>query len=108
MRSVLSRVVSSAWPDRQMDLAEHFGADVRVTLTDGRVLTKSVARPLGRGPSIPLPPALLRGKFIDCARRVLPDEAADRLHGLLDALETVSQVRTLTEATVPRTALAAD
>ena len=34
-----------------MDLSEHFGADVQVTLTDGRVLTKLlVARPLGRGP----------------------------------------------------------
>jgi len=108
VREVLSRVVSSAWPDRKMDLSEHFGADVRVALTDGRVLTKSVPRPLGRGPSIPLPPALLRGKFIDCARRALPDEAANRLHGLLDTLEAVNQIRTLTEATIPRTALAAD
>ena len=79
-----------------------------MTLTDGRVLTKSVARPLGRGPSIPLPPALLRGKFIDCARRALSDEAANRLHGMLDTLETIGQIRTLTEATIPRTALAAD
>jgi 2-methylcitrate dehydratase PrpD len=108
VRSVLARVVSSAWPDRPMELSEHFGADVQVTLTDGRVLTKSVPRPLGRGPSVPLPPDLLRGKFIDCARRALSDEAADRLHGLLERLETVSQMRTLTEATIPRTALAAD
>jgi 2-methylcitrate dehydratase PrpD len=108
VRAVLKRVVSSAWPDRVMDLSEHFGADVQVTLTDGRVLTKSVQRPLGRGPSIPLPPALLRGKFIDCARRALSSEAANRLHGMLGTLETVGQIRTLTEATVPRTALAAD
>ena len=108
VRKVLSRVVSSAWPDRKMDLSEHFGADVRVTLTDGRVLTKSVPRPLGRGPSIPLPPALLRGKFIDCARRALSIESANQLHGMLDGLETVGQIRTLTEATVPRTAMAAE
>jgi hypothetical protein len=38
----------------------------------------------------------------------LPDEAANRLHGLLDTLETVNQIRSLTEATIPRTALAAD
>jgi hypothetical protein len=91
-----------------MDLSEHFGADVKVTLTDGRVLTRSVKRPLGRGPSIPLPPSLLRGKFIDCAGRVLSADAANTLHGLLDRLETVNQIRTLTEATIPRTALAAD
>jgi 2-methylcitrate dehydratase PrpD len=108
VRAVLQRVVSSAWPERKMDLSEHFGADVRVTLTDGRVLSKSVARPLGRGPSIPLPPELLRGKFIDCAQRALSAEAARRLHGLLDTLETVNQIRVLTEATIPRTALAAD
>ncbi len=108
VRAVLKRVVSSAWPDRKMDLSEHFGADVQVTLTDGRVLTKSVPRPLGRGPSIPLPPALLRGKFIDCAQRALTAEDANRLHGLLDTLETVNQIRTLTEATIPRTALAAE
>lgn len=108
VRAVLRRVVSTAWPERRMDLSEHFGADVRVTLTDGRVLTKSVPRPLGRGPSIPLPPELLRGKFTDCAQRALSAEAAHRLHGLLDTLETVSEIRVLTEATVPRTALAAD
>ena len=108
VRAVLARVVSSAWPDRQMDPSEHFGADVSVTLADGTVLTKSVPRPLGRGPSIPLPPEALRGKFIDCARRSLSAEAATRLHGMLDTLETVSQIRTLTEATVPRMASAAD
>jgi 2-methylcitrate dehydratase PrpD len=108
VRRVLSRVVSSPWPDREMALSEHFGADVQVTLTDGRVLTKSVARPLGRGPSIPLPPELLRGKFIDCATRALSSNAAGRLHGLLDTLETIPSIRALTEATIPRTALAAD
>jgi hypothetical protein len=81
---------------------------VRVTLTDGRVLTKFVARPLGRGPSIPLPPELLRGKFMDCAGRALPAEAANHLHSMLDALETLPRMRALTEATMPRTALAAD
>ena len=72
------------------------------------MLTRSVPRPLGRGPGVPLPPALLRGKFIDCAQRVLSGEAANRLHGMLHTLETVNQMRTLTEAAVPRAALAAD
>ena len=108
VRAVLARVESSAWPARPMALSEHFGADVRVTLTDGRVLTQSVPRPLGRGPTIPLPPDLLRGKFMNCAQRVLPADAANRLHAMLDGLENVSRIATLTEATIPRTALAAD
>lgn len=108
VRDVLSRVVSTAWPDRQMDLSEHFGADVQITLTNGRVLTRSVPRPLGRGPTIPLPPALLRGKFMDCAQRALTADASNRLHGMLDRLETVNRMRTLTEATIPRATLAAE
>ncbi len=108
VRDVLTRVVSTAWPDRPMDLSEHFGADVQVTLADGRVLTQSVPRPLGRGPTIPRPPGLLRGKFIDCAQRVLNQEASNRLHGMLDTLETVNRMTTLTEATIPRSALAAE
>lgn len=107
VQAVLPRVASGAWPAREMDVSEHFGADVKVTLTDGRVLTRSVPRPLGRGPGVPLPPALLRGKFIDCAQRVLSGEAANRLHGMLRTLETVNQMRALTEAAVPRAALAA-
>ena len=101
VRAVLARVSSRAWPDRPMDLSEHFGADVTVTLTDGRVLTQSVPRPLGRGPTTPLPPALLRGKFIDCARRALSADAATRLGDMLGGLETVNRISTLTEAAVP-------
>ena len=63
---------------------------------------------LGRGPGMPLPPALPRGKFIDCAQRVLSAEAANRLHAMLNTLETLNQMSALTGAAVPRTALAAD
>ena len=108
VRAVLARVSSSAWPDRPMDLSEHFGADVTVTLTDGRVLMQSVPRPLGRGPTTPLPPALLRGKFIDCAKRALSPDAANRLFRMLDGLEAVNRISALTEATIPGTRLAAE
>lgn len=108
VRAVLARVSSTSWPDRPMDPSEHFGADVTVTLTDGRVLTQSVRRPLGRGPTMPLPPEMLRGKFIDCAKRSLSLPAANQLFGLLDTLETVNCISTLTEATIPGTRLAAE
>lgn len=100
VRAVLARVSSSAWPDRPMDLSEHFGANVKVVLRDGRVLTQSVPRPLGRGPTMPLPAELLRGKFLDCARRVLSEVAATRLISLLDGLESVERISSLTEATI--------
>ena len=91
-----------------MDLSEHFGADIQVTPTDGRLLTKAVKRPPGRGPTVPLPPELPRGKFIDCAQRVLPAEDAHRLHAMLDTLETIGQTRSLTEVAIPRARLAAE
>ncbi len=107
VRAVLGRVTSTAWPMRTMDPSEHFGADISVTLTGGRVLTRSVARPLGRGPTMPLPADLLRGKFIDCARRALNPRQADRLYGLLDRLETAPDMAAITRETVPRAALPA-
>jgi hypothetical protein len=55
---------------------------------------------------MPLPPDLLRGKFIDCAKRALSPAAANRLFGLLEGLETVNRISTLTAATVPETRLA--
>lgn len=108
VRAILPRVTATPWPDRPMELTEHFGADIQVTLTDGRVLTRSVSRPLGRGPAVPLPPDLMREKFMNCAQRALPAAAAHRLHGMLDELELVNSIRALTEAASPRTALAAE
>ena len=46
-----------------MTTTEHFGAEVRATLTDERVLNAKVARPLGRGPENPLPVELLEAKL---------------------------------------------
>ena len=91
-----------------MASTEHFGAEVRVTLKDGRVLTAKVARPLGRGPENPLPMELLEAKFLNCATRALPKEAAETLLATLRSLDEVEDVRGVMEAMVPATALAAD
>jgi hypothetical protein len=88
--------------------AEHFGAEVHATLTDGRVLAAKVARPLGRGPEHPLPTELLEAKFLNGAARALPIEAAERLLAMLRELDAVRDVGAMTDAMVVPTALAAD
>ena len=55
IRALLPRIHAAPHPEMSMASTEHFGAEVRVTLTDGRVLSAKVARPLGRGPTNPLP-----------------------------------------------------
>ncbi len=79
-----------------------------MTLTDGRVLSAKVARPLGRGPTNPLPMELLEAKFLNCATRALPMDAAERLLAVLRDVDTVANVRDVMQAMVPANALAAD
>ena len=79
IRALLPRIHAAPHPEMSMASTEHFGAEVRVTLTDGRVLAAKVTRPLGRGPENPLPMELLEAKFLNCATRALPMGTAERL-----------------------------
>jgi hypothetical protein len=63
---------------------------------------------LGRGPENPLPVELLEAKFLNCAARALPMDAAERLLTTLRGVDTVADIRVVTDEMVPATALAAD
>ncbi len=108
IRALLPRIHAAPHPEMSMASTEHFGAEVRVTLTDGRVMAAKVARPLGRGPEHPLPMELLEAKFLNCATRALPMDAAERLLATLRELHGVSDMRGVTNAMLPAAALAAD
>ena len=108
IRALLPRIHAAPHPEMPMTSTEHFGAEVRATLTDGRVLTAKVARPLGRGPENPLPVELLEAKFLNCATRALPMDAAEALLAVLRVVDTAVDMRRVTDAMVPATALAAD
>jgi 2-methylcitrate dehydratase PrpD len=108
VQAVLKRVHAAPHPEMSMDTFEHFGAEVRVTMTDGRVLTQKVSRPLGRGPENPLPVELLEAKFLNCAQRTLPAGAARGLLTLLRGLETVADLGSIAGAMLPPAALAAE
>ncbi len=100
VRVLLPRIHAAPHPDMSMASTEHFGAEVRVTLKDGRVVVAKVARPLGRGPENPLPAELLEAKFLNCAGRALGNERAEGLLEVLRRVDTVVDIRKVTEAMV--------
>jgi 2-methylcitrate dehydratase PrpD len=108
IRALLRRIHAAPHPDMSMASTQHFGAEVRVKLTDGRVLSKAVERPLGRGPTHPLPDDLLEAKFLNCAARALPMDAAEKLLEVLRTLDSAMDMRNVMAAMVPTAALAAD
>jgi hypothetical protein len=74
------------------------GAEVRVTLDDGRVIGQQVGAALGRGPDNPLPLAALTGKFVDCATRALPAPQVERLQRVLLQLDEAASLRAVVAA----------
>lgn len=80
------------------DDANDYGAEVVVTLADGRVLREAVAAPLGRGPETPLPQDMLATKFADCARTTLTDTGAAQVFDLLMRLDDLPRAADLTTA----------
>jgi 2-methylcitrate dehydratase PrpD len=108
VRALLPRIHAAPHPEMSMGSSEHFGAEVRVTLTDGRVLTRRVGSAIGRGSSDPLPVELLEAKFLDCASRVLPAGAARGLLTMLHGLENERRIADLTRAMLPPEAMAAE
>ncbi|HUB44441.1 MAG TPA: MmgE/PrpD family protein [Acetobacteraceae bacterium] len=90
VQALLPRIHAAPHPEMRLDNSgEHFGAEVRVTLTDGRVLSQRVGQAIGRGVDNPLPAELLEAKFLDCASRALSAEKAQRL------LETLRRIESL-------------
>jgi 2-methylcitrate dehydratase PrpD len=98
IRSVMKKVQAAPYTDAQFDPSNHFGAEVKVTMSDGCVLAAKVDQALGRTSSNPLPPELLRAKFDACARRVLPPPQVKTLLALVEGLDTGGTVRALTAA----------
>jgi 2-methylcitrate dehydratase PrpD len=96
VRDLAARVRAAPYGDAQFPADNHFGAEVRVTLRDGRALSARVDQPYGRTAANPLPPALLKQKFDHCAARALAPEAAARLHAAIQQFETLPDVRLVT------------
>ena len=97
-RAIMARIKAAPHPAMSMATTEHFGAEVRMHVHDGRVLSQSTDRPLGRGPDKPLPLPRLEAKFADCAGRVMDAGAAARVRELIWRMEELEDMGVLREA----------
>ncbi len=93
MQNVLARVHATPHLAGQFEPGESHAAEVKITFKDGRSVASRVLAPLGRTAANPIPPALLKTKFEDCAASVLPASQVARIAQALDQFETVTSVR---------------
>ena len=75
-------------------------ARVTVRLRDGRVLTRAAEGARGY-PARPAPEGQLRAKFVECATRALPNEAAGAAWNVLGRFDDLDDVSTLGELLSP-------
>ncbi|PZW38696.1 2-methylcitrate dehydratase PrpD [Humitalea rosea] len=93
---LLALTTARAHPDMPRDGAAQWGAEVIVTLRDGRRLSRRVNQMVGRGGDNPMSSDELWEKFHDCAERGLARENIAPLFDRLDAIEEVGDMRDLT------------
>ncbi len=105
-RALMRRIAAAPHPEMAAGGGEPPGAEVRVALGDGRVLSHRVGAALGRGPDNPLPPEALTDKFANCAARALPPAGVARLQNLLLRLDESASVRAVVAAIATPQALA--
>jgi 2-methylcitrate dehydratase PrpD len=96
VRKLLPRVHAATCTTAQFPADNHFGAEVKLVLRGGKVLSAKVDQPLGRTSDNPLPAGLLKEKFEDCAARALPRERVASVYSVIQDFEKLKDVRELT------------
>jgi 2-methylcitrate dehydratase PrpD len=96
VKKLLARVHAAPYTTAQFPADNHFGAEVRITLRGGKVLGAKVNEPFGRTSGNPLPPALLKEKFENCAARALPADRVGTLYTTVQGFEKLTDTRTVT------------
>lgn len=83
-------------PDMPDDSAEQWGAEVILTMKNGRIVSRRVNNLVGRGGENPMDSSEMWAKFEDCARRALPREQIAPLYERLETIERVTDIAQLT------------
>lgn len=102
IRRIMARTTARPHPDMPDDAADQFGAEVRVTLHDGRILARRVNGLIGRGGDNPMSSSELWEKFSDCAKRALPKQDIMPLFDRLESLEKVPDIGSVTRLLAQR------
>jgi 2-methylcitrate dehydratase PrpD len=92
-RAILPKIHVAPYSTEQFPADNHFGAEVKVTLTDGRVVSTKTDQALGRTVDKPLPADMLKAKFDDCAARALSADNVARLYAAIQDFENAKDVR---------------
>ena len=92
IQRLLGVTTSGPHPDMPEDGEAQWGAEVGVTLKDGRRLTRRVDNVVGRGGDNPMSGSEMWTKFEDCARRSLPREQIAPLFERLETLESADDI----------------
>jgi len=92
-RALLPKIHVATYTTEQFPADNHFGAEVKVTLTDGRVVSTKTDQALGRSVDKPLPPEMLKAKFDNCAARALSADNVARLYAAIQDFENAKDVR---------------
>ncbi len=97
-RGLMTKIHAALHPEMDPAGAEHLGAEIRITLDDGRVVAEKIGAALGRGPDNPLPQDALAAKFANCAARALPASAVERLQRVLTQLDEAASLKDVVAA----------
>ncbi|MPW19620.1 MmgE/PrpD family protein [Paraburkholderia sp. CNPSo 3157] len=95
VRRLLAITRTDPHPDMPEDAEHQFGAEVTLTLRDGRVRSRRIDNLIGRGLANPMSTDELWEKFYDCSKRAIGSSEALALYERLEALEEVSDISTL-------------
>src|SRR5262249_58347628 len=79
IRAILPRVHAAAYTTTQFPADNHLGAEVKVTILDGKIVSGKIDEAMGRTSGNPLPTDRLREKFENRIRRALPASRAAAL-----------------------------
>ena len=93
VRKLLPRVLVAPYTTAQFPADNHFGAEVRIALKGGKVLSGKIDQPFGRTSENALPASLLKEKFDNCAARALPAERVGPLYSAIQGFENLKDVR---------------
>jgi 2-methylcitrate dehydratase PrpD len=103
VRALMAKVDAAPYTTEQFPAGHVYGAEVRVTLRGGTVLTKKVDQAAGRTAADGLAPERLKEKFESCANRALPAERTSAVYTAIMQLEKLADVRAVNNATVTET-----
>jgi len=95
-RNLMAKMRAHPHPDMPDDSAEQFGAEIIVTLQDGRVVSRRVNSLVGRGGDDPLSAQELWEKFSDCSGRVLSASSVAHVFSRLLEMEKIDNIQTIT------------